>query len=810
MCRQFLRGVVLGVLFLLSPAVWAATHCVQDFAGLRAALDDFDAGNSTIIHLVQGTYAIDNSQGRVLGDFGGYTMDASIQIIGGYVPGCGSRVINPANTVIDGQNQPDSHLHLWGNGDHVLMGITFTRLTSTFMTVALRHGDADASGNTFTVKYCRFIGNSGSNAALFLDPAGSGGSSSARTIVWNNLIANGTGSGPSMVLNVVKNAVIDFTNNTVAFNSRSAVFEAATQDPPSNADSTLRIMDNIFWSNGTVDLDVSDVSSKGLTPSVAYNIVGTLAGTIQPTTSNSNLDPKFVSPGVDYRLQNASPAVNSGASYQPAGFPSQDITGGPRIVGSTIDRGAYESSFDDLNDFIVTNTGNTGPGSLRQAIIGANTNPGKSRILFQLSSCPAVINLTSALDAITTDVTIDGYTQSGATPNTSWSSFDANLCVVLNGAGSLANGLRTTGNGRVTVRGLIFTGFTDAAIRFDGGSGHYVSGNQIGEVPLTVQNKDGVRVSGSAGNAMIGGDYNDPAVVNLIGGNSGAAVSIDSSAGGVVVANNRIGVLADGSGGAGNTTGIAIFNSPGNTIQYNTITASASYGVTIGGSAATGNIVQDNTVGRDLGNACSANGSGGVLISFAAHDNTVGATANSTGGGNEIACNSGPGVWISTSGGSGNRILANRINGNTGQAIDLGTAGPTANDVGNFDADSGPNGLQNYPDTLGAYLTSNAFWIEGNLDSHFLLFGDNQFRIDLYEGLQCGTRGQAGPTYLGRANVTTTSDGHVHYWIKLVAKPLNQPLRYVSATATDSAGSTSEIGTCVLESTDMLFRDTFE
>src|SRR4051812_22661267 len=71
-------------------------------------------------------------------------------------------------------------------------------------------------------------------------------------------------------------------------------------------------------------------------------------------------------------------------------------------------------------DFVVTNTNPTGPGSLAQAITGANNAAGADRVIFNIPG-PGVkrIDLSqNPLPGITEALTIDGYTQPGASPNT--------------------------------------------------------------------------------------------------------------------------------------------------------------------------------------------------------------------------------------------------------------------------------------------------------------------------------------------------------------------------------------------------------
>ena len=66
-------------------------------------------------------------------------------------------------------------------------------------------------------------------------------------------------------------------------------------------------------------------------------------------------------------------------------------------------------------DFLVTNTNDTGAGSLRQAITDANAGPGAETICFDIpGDGPHTIQPLSALPSISDPVTIDGLTQPGA------------------------------------------------------------------------------------------------------------------------------------------------------------------------------------------------------------------------------------------------------------------------------------------------------------------------------------------------------------------------------------------------------------
>jgi hypothetical protein len=70
--------------------------------------------------------------------------------------------------------------------------------------------------------------------------------------------------------------------------------------------------------------------------------------------------------------------------------------------------------------FTVTNTLDSGPGSLRQAILDANATPGADAINFNIPGAAdsvRTITLLTELPNITEAVTIDGYTQPGAFGN---------------------------------------------------------------------------------------------------------------------------------------------------------------------------------------------------------------------------------------------------------------------------------------------------------------------------------------------------------------------------------------------------------
>src|SRR3982751_1044330 len=69
-------------------------------------------------------------------------------------------------------------------------------------------------------------------------------------------------------------------------------------------------------------------------------------------------------------------------------------------------------------DFTVTNTNDSGPGSLLQAVLDANADALPDQINFNIPGDGWALIRPAANLVITQPVTIDGYTQPGAKPNT--------------------------------------------------------------------------------------------------------------------------------------------------------------------------------------------------------------------------------------------------------------------------------------------------------------------------------------------------------------------------------------------------------
>ena len=134
--------------------------------------------------------------------------------------------------------------------------------------------------------------------------------------------------------------------------------------------------------------------------------------------------------------------------------------------------------------FTVTNTGDMGPGSLRQAILDANSNSGPDTIIFAIPGGGVhTILPTSPLPTITEAVLLDGYSQPGSSANTLSTGDDAVISIEIDGsnAGTIVTGLIDVATGGSTIRGLsVVNAQGGDGISVSGGGGNLVAGNFVG------------------------------------------------------------------------------------------------------------------------------------------------------------------------------------------------------------------------------------------------------------------------------------------------------------------------------------------
>ena len=228
----------------------------------------------------------------------------------------------------------------------------------------------------------------------------------------------------------------------------------------------------------------------------------------------------------------------------------------------------------------------------------------------------------------------------------------------------------------------------------------------------------------------------------------------------------------------------------------------------------TDNLVAGNSIGVAANGAALGNGSkgdfaftdpssDGLSVDVPAGGVVITSSSDNTVSSNTIAFNDGPGVLIPAAFSStevkfesvGNQILGNSIHDNAKLGINLvsktdNSAGVTPNDTG--DGDTGPNNLQNYPVLSGAASPGDLTIVGGTLNSA----AKSKFTIQFFASPKADPSGFGeGQTLLGSLSVTTDSSGNANFVDSLL--PAVQAGEVITATATDSAGDTSEFSKAV-------------
>ncbi|NQT96128.1 MAG: choice-of-anchor D domain-containing protein [Candidatus Marinimicrobia bacterium] len=311
----------------------------------------------------------------------------------------------------------------------------------------------------------------------------------------------------------------------------------------------------------------------------------------------------------------------------------------------------------------VTNTNDSGPGSLRQAILDANSSTGIDTIRFDIPGAgPYSIQPDSALPTITDMVIIDGTTQPG---------FASAPIIELDGtnAGSSTNGLYIIA-GSSTVRGLVINRFSQAGIKIEGSGANIIKGNYIGtDINGTIDqgnNGDGIYLTSN--NNIIGGSESNARNI-VSGNNNGIKISNGS---GNQIQGNYIGTDVTGNIALGNTIGVWISFGGNNTIggtalgARNIVSGNNAHGIYLRGSE---NQVQGNYIGTDIsGTVALGNMTSGVDIEFASN-NMIGGTSPEA---RNIISGNNYGIRISN--GSGNQVQGNYIGTDVSGTIVLGNS----------------------------------------------------------------------------------------------------------------------------------------
>jgi hypothetical protein len=526
--------------------------------------------------------------------------------------------------------------------------------------------------------------------------------------------------------------------------------------------------------------------------------------------------------------------------------------------------------------FSVATSADSGPGSLRQAILDSDVATGGTNTIgFAIAGTGLqVISPASPLPPITSSVLIDGFSQPG---------YAGTPLIEIDGQSSgSGDGLTITGSG-TTVRGLDIVNFASGAgivIDGSGASGNVIVANVIGADPsgaTPLPDGVGIRIADGAQDNTVGGT--DPSLGNLIVFDLGSGVVVDGNGSvGNRLIGNRIfsnsNVMALTPSGTLQLGGYDYLALPNDLIRtYESAeTIEASFRTTSGGvilgyqgspadsagqpagwvpalyvgtdgrlygdiwqlSQAVSNVVVNDGQWHNV--ALMVDGAAGTLSLYldgqlvrsgSGSINDFGGRFNQIGTGYTDGWAAAPGGWYPFVGQiddvqiwsvarSADQIQADMASPPTGpepglvasypfdegggstahdesgnhldgtvasssQAIDLGGDGVTYNAPA---PRQGPNNLQNYPvvvTTAGGHLQGWLGGSEPDASYHVEIFASSSYAAD--------GSGEA-EEQLGSLEVTTDSTGQAVFDVPF-SPPADKP--FVTATATDSEGNTSEV-----------------
>jgi len=384
---QIFMIIVIPFIYLAGNA-FGMDYCVSDETGFYEALALADSnGLDDTIKVEQGTY---------MGNFKYHPYSGetnSITILGGYTSGCGGRVLDPANTILDG-----------GETDERVLEI-YTPFTGASMYVegfTIRNGNCEFSGGgiyaytstdsttggTITIKHNIISENTAAYSGGIFANNNTITGTTGTIVISDNIVINNTAASSS-VGGIYANAnatdagnagdVILVNNivsgNTVSSGNSGGVFAEASSW--SGTPGTVTITNNTITGNtassnggglsflrvGTVNCYNNIVTGNTASLGSDISIIGTPAsGTANGFNNNYSgifnswnneggnidADPLFVNESAgNYSLRPKSLCIDAGDNAAPQ-IPGSDIEGNDRIIDGNhdgiadVDMGAVE------------------------------------------------------------------------------------------------------------------------------------------------------------------------------------------------------------------------------------------------------------------------------------------------------------------------------------------------------------------------------------------------------------------------------------------------------------------------------------
>jgi parallel beta-helix repeat protein len=324
--------------------------------------------------------------------------------------------------------------------------------------------------------------------------------------------------------------------------------------------------------------------------------------------------------------------------------------------------------------YTVTNTNDSGTGSLRAAITNVNIYPGTHTIAFNIpTSDPNYISLqgvwkitpTSTLPIITrSNVTIDGTTQTTNQGDTN--PFGPEIMLDGNHLYGSDFAFHLYNVSGVTVKSFIIGRFT-VGIEVSGTShDNIIVGNYVGcnyNATDTLSNTHGIEILSGPYHNTIGGAT--PSDRNIFSGNTHVGIRVVNSNNNIING-NYVGLNRNGNAAVKNYDGISIegtskYNMIGGytAAERNYVSGNDAYGIPVFGTGCNFNIIVGNFIGTDITGTDSIPNTYGVLFDDGASYNRLG--GRTSGAGNLLSGNSGYGVFLYNPGTQRDSVIGNLI-----------------------------------------------------------------------------------------------------------------------------------------------------
>lgn len=500
-------------------------------------------------------------------------------------------------------------------------------------------------------------------------------------------------------------------------------------------------------------------------------------------------------------------------------------------------------------NFSVTNTNDSGAGSLRQAILDANANGNPAdidTISFNISGSGVhTISLSTSLPSITEPLAIDGFTQSGSSANTALNPLpiNANPTIVIDGQAGGASMIPfdiTSGADGSSIRGLVIYGCGgspefEGCIRV-GADNVIISGNFLGVLQngttLSVANNPTTIYQYAGNNLTIGGT--NPADRNIIASSTFSTQAINIGGTNARILGNYIGLAKDGLQPLNSNGGIQLVaSSSGTTIggttasSRNVIAGQGTYNSLIVVQNSSNNIIQGNYIGTDYMGVSSNTPSpyAGISIMGSANNNLIGGTTS--GASNIIAGTGGVGIAIMhlviplysfDASPANNTVIGNsifniveqsskygigfvRLEDSDNDGIpNLSTIYPNINDAG--DVDTGVQNFINYPQLHSVSQNNNQLTV--NFDADVNGSPADQYRVEFFasDAGQTDSDGNGmGQTYLGFTNVSAGTNINKTITLlnndSLSGKLISATITAIDNTLPNNFGSTSRFSNVI-------------